>query len=203
MKILILSSGRAGSTSLYQGLVKGINNSLGCWEVFVNHPPYYINDKNSLRLHINNINNQSKHKVIIEKNLIFQPYTLYPSYTVNFYKNYIKNFDQVILLIRNNVQDLAESLAYSRHNDKWHFPYTNNFNFSKDFLEKQCNFALHYNYLLKNLAYLTNLPLIKYENLFSGNKEYIKNFLKNYNIKMDNINDLYEALNPKNRYRQI
>lgn len=203
MKILILSSGRAGSTSLYKGLKKGINSSKGYFEVFAPSYPTYISDSGSLKKHIKKLNKTFSDRVVIEKNLVFQPEPLFPDSSVKFYCNYLTNFDKVILLVRKDVEEIGKSFAQARLNKTWHKKYTLNNKLPKDLISNQINLAKQYNNVLFQISKQTKIPITYYNDLFSNNKDYINDFLKIYNIKVDNIDVLYKALNPNNRYRQL
>jgi len=55
---------------------------------------------------------------------------------------------------------------------------------------------------LKKLGKLINTEVDYYEELFSGNKSIIENFLEKHELDLD-FNILFNYLNPKNRYRQF
>jgi len=203
MKILILSSGRAGSTSLYKGLKNSINASKGYFEVFAPSYPTYIPDSGSLKKHIKKLNKTHSNRVVIEKNLVFQPTPLFPDNSIKFYCEYLNNFNKVILLVREDVNEIGKSFAYARLNETWHKKYTLNNKLPLDLVNDQINLAKQYNNIIFQIAEQTKIPITYYKNLFSGNQNYINDFLKVYDIKVDNIDILYKALNPSNRYRQL
>ena len=202
MKLLILSSGRAGSTSLQKGLCNSIENTKPHFEPFNLKRPDAINSNDKLKKHIININNLSKKSIYIEKNLIHQPNDIYPNSIIDFYLNYILYFDKVILLVRKDVNEIANSYSNANLNNNWHYFYKPVKNIPSDIKKRYLYDAKNFNNLLYTLSDITKIPIIYYENLFSGNKNYIKNFLKLFDIRVDDFDKFYTYLNPKNRYKR-
>jgi hypothetical protein len=219
MKILIISSGRSGSTALYNALVNNLDNSLGIFEPFNPVSNNFIKNINKLNVYFKLVD-KGNIKNLIEKHLIFDVIDGYYSRLVydktgllnpfefnyniinKFYIKYMKNFDKVIILKRNNIEELAHSWYYARKNNVFFEPYQSEDIKDKDFLKTQYFLSEKYNSTLINLSISTKLPVISYEDLFSGDKDYIKYFLKIYNIKINDFENFYSHLNPSNRYKQ-
>lgn len=202
MKLLILSSGRAGSTSLQKGLHQNIKNSVICFEPFNLERSNLINTDSLFKDHIININKISKNKLYIEKNLIHQPNSFYSNRTIDFYLKYISYFDKIILLVRKNVDEVADSYSNANINNNWHCSYKPIKAIPPDIKQRYWYDSINFNNLLYTFSDVTKIPIVYYEDLFSGNKNYIKNFLKIFDIKVNNFNQFYKYLSPKNRYKQ-
>jgi hypothetical protein len=219
MKILIISSGRSGSTTLYNALVDNLNNSIGVFEPLNPTSRDYTKNINKLKAYPKLVD-KNNFENLIEKHLIFDivnghysrliynkvqfldPLEFNYNIVNKFYIKYIKNYDKVILLKRNNIDELAHSWYYARKNDVYFQPYQFKNIEDKDFLKTQYFLSKQYNSTLTNLNILTKLPIILYEDLFSGDKNYIKYFLKIYNIKVNNFESFCNYFNPKYRYKQ-
>lgn len=194
MKILIIAHHRSGSTVLMRSLFHGIKNSIEICEPFKNKNP------NTISNHIAFLNNSTNN--VIEKHLITQPTKNYND-NILFFKEYMLNFNKVIILLRNNQIETAKSQYYLvKHMAEGvsvHSPYTikENLDLSQDLTSVK-----NYHKSLYNLSSITKIPITFYEDLYSGNKEYINYFLKTQDIQINNFNLFCEYLNPKNRYRQ-
>ena len=169
MKIQILSSGRSGSTSLLTGIVKSMSNSKLIFEPFNPILDWYVDPSQNLLQHINELNNLNQDYNIIEKNLIFFPKDLFPKSIVSFYLDYIQNFDKVILLLRKNINQVAESFFYARHTNKWHEKYFPTEKILKNVDKEGLNEAKTYNNLLLEISKKSKNKIYYYEDLFSGN----------------------------------
>ena len=190
MKILIISSGRAGSNSLSKGLQLSLNNHKLITEPFNEY--YFKEDYN-----LTNSN-------LIVKTLSFHgPLNLFryvdinliQKQTINFLLNYCTNFSKLILLGRIHHSNSAKSWQklftsqYPNKNPLHNLPYT-------DFLS-------HVSYsesILETISNIKGVPITYYEDIFSGNKNIIDIFLNNHQIQLDN-NSLYDFLDPKNKYK--
>lgn len=213
MKILIISTGRSGSTSLLRGLNKSINNSISKFEPF--HP-----DFNNLNFnqHLNTI--QTLNETYIEKCLIHDPvqhkHIILSSFqgvykfidhdneiffgkemNVAFYKTYVKNFDRIILLDRKDLIKTSLSWAQITKSNKIFDKYVPEENIDNT---RELRLTKKRHKQLKRLSKYLNLDIVWYEDLFSGSKNYIKYFLEKHNIEVDNFEILYEHLNPKHKY---
>tara|TARA_R110000782_G_scaffold129996_3_gene221652 strand:- start:54 stop:749 length:696 start_codon:yes stop_codon:yes gene_type:complete len=231
MKILIISSGRAGSSALSIGLSNSINLCNLFFEPFV--PPNIDGrDRGLSQSDLSSPTNFLKHHYflknsnfsLVEKHIIWDPCIWdYISFSqifykveylhkirqnmtieacVNFYLEYSKLFDVVILLGRKNIDDLVNSWGQANSTGNFFLPYKNNLNLNIKPKKEMPNILL-LEEMLNKLSNKLNLPITYYEDLFSGNKEFIKNFLKINNIPIDDFSLFCEYLDPKNRYKQI
>lgn len=84
----------------------------------------------------------------------------------NFYINFVKYFDEIILLSRKDLIACAESFSYASHynnfSEKYEWKYTQN-------LEKSINIINEYNNKLIGLAKTLNKDIIYYEDIFNIN----------------------------------
>ena len=202
MKIQILGPPRSGTTCLYTSLRDNINYSMGIFEPVNPGWDYKIPISNYLEPKIkNHLDIISNHPLnLIEKNIILDINSKdeFNKY-LNFYKNYLKSFDKVILLSRKNTDDQALSTKISMLTKNWHFPYKDIKIEYKDLLPM---IELK-NRLILKLSNELNIPIFFYEDLYSNNTTYLNNFLKYYNIKLNNINKFYSTMNNKNRLKQL
>jgi hypothetical protein len=164
MKILLITLPRTGSTSLLKNLsqqynLKAIsepfNNINGNFKKYENFD--WINiDNICVKTHIN-------HK------------------DVTFYLEFIKFFDEVILLSRKDLKACAESLSYANHyqnfTEKYEWIKTPNLN-------KNIKLVNEFDAELKKLSKLTNIKISYYEDLF--NMESMDKLRKN-DFKRKNI----------------
>ena len=197
MKILILGHHRSGSTSLYNAFHQSINNCKGVFEPFRGN-----NKRDYIKSHNKEIKNNSSNLVV--KSLITDPF-LNEYENITFYKKYIKSFDKVIILLRKDIKSAAESLKHI-------FPFLQNQNYNQIHKPYKYNpsqsieseyFALTLDHrMINTVSKITKLPILYYEDIFSGNLSYLENMLKIYGIKVNNFKLFCEILNPKNRYRQ-
>ena len=183
MRILIIALPRTGSSNLLKGIAEG--NFLNESEVY--YEPFHLSKTNQDLVYTTNT---------LVKTLIEQT-------TNEFLLQYKEKFDKVILLSRKNLFKATESLAYSFQSEDFHKPYEFS---SKDIDKKWIKYSKNYikkayTQLLK-FSSLTKIPITYYEDLYSGDKEFVKNFLKVYNIQVQNFDVMYECLNPKNKYRK-
>ena len=218
MKILIISVPRCGSTSLFEGLYQGLNNFKGFCEPFNEPNEGYGNDKNLYSLNYDNLivkilgwelafSNKYHNYFEFVDSIFRHEYFNIDVFIENIVKiniQYSKNFDKIILLDRKNKNDILESLIFASTNLKYHSKYI----FEKSLLEKKdisSQLSNHIKYQSKIIHLISNhlnIPVTYYEDLFSGNKKNINNFLLSNQIKLDLPDKFYNFLNPKNRYRQ-
>lgn len=197
MKILILGHHRSGSTSLYNAFHQSINNCEGVFEPFRGN-----NKRGYIKFHNKKIKNNSSNLVV--KSLITDPF-LNEYENITFYKKYIKSFNKVIILLRKDTKSTAESLNHifpflqNQNYDQIHKPYKYN---PLQSIESEY-FAVTLDHrILNTISKITKLPILYYEDIFSGNLSYLENMLKVYDIKVNNFKLFCEILNPENRYRQ-
>jgi hypothetical protein len=201
MKILIVAIPRSGSTQLLKSIGTCLNLTKmgepfneGIWEnINYNHIPE------------NNV---------IVKSLIFHPSnhvlkSLLFDNVIEFYKNYSKLFDKIILLSRKNTNEAAESYSYQINNSKkkqWHKKYTYketlkygeeiyDLNFWKKWMGRSKN-------NLEILSKELNIEIDWYEDIYSGDKKKITKFLNKHKLDLD-ISEFNEWVNPKHRLRQF
>ena len=212
MKILIISTPRSGSTALFNGIFKSLNNYKGFCEPSnlqsesLGNPikDYSLNYPNlivkiltwdvfySRPLPLNTIDLLFANNFVSLDNVM-------PSILEDLV-NYSSDFNKVILLRRKNEIESAKSSRHASLESKYHNPYFYN-NTKYDYSEN-LNFIVNHNKIIHNLSNILKIPITYYEDLFQGSKSNINNFLTQNNIQLDNINTFYEYLNPKNRYRQ-
>jgi hypothetical protein len=216
MKILILGLGRSGTTSLMKGLNSSINNSTCLFEIFNKNSPDYIH-QNYIN-HLNFLNTdilKFKKEPLIEKNLIGDIHgyienktnyqLLYKStdslfyFTTIFYINYLKSFNKTILISRRNLKESSLSWANCLYYSNFFQPYK--FNPDLDIEDILYRFEFEQK-IIEEISNQTNIPITYYEDIYTGNKQDVQNFLKQNNIQVDNFEILFEHLHPKNRLRQ-
>ena len=204
-KILILSSGRAGSSTLSTSLKHSIKNVKGYFEPF--NPQYgFIKDSESMEKHMSEIHQQSSNKIIISKEII--PSILHHSESVDLLihrvNSYSKCFDRIILLARKNQQKAIESFSYAILTNKWHDKYSlNNLDtIPKNILNEAEDRIKVSNKVLELISFKMKSPIIYYEDLFSEDKNFKLNFLKIYNLDhLVDKNIFFKFMDSKNKYR--
>lgn len=146
MKILIISLPRSGSTSLlerYSGILR-LNRFDEPFSKLGNRP-YNLEDNSVVKTIIS-------HK------------------PVDFYLEYIRNFDKVILLSRKDLKACAESMAYLSYNMNKGFKHFQNY-----IWEKTPNYDVTVEYInkcdedLKTISNIHKIPIKYYEDIFSVN----------------------------------
>ena len=212
MKIGIFCTGRCGSTSLYHGL---INSFLDKEKYRAYFEPNFGGPRNEEELKMNlplyNIDVDFSYPYILTKDLVniipgMIPYRYSLNFKVlvedisDFYINYSKNFDVVILLMRQNELAVAQSWEAHKnfsHWDPWTFD-------TKDmdavYPIKRLDQVRNVNTILYYIAKSLKKEIIYYEDLFSGNKDYISNFIQKYNLPIENFELFYSYLNPNAKY---
>ena len=228
MKVLILSSGRSGSSSLSIGLSQSINSCNLFFEPFA---PYNNDSKNLSKNDLGTPTSFLKHHCflknsnfpLVEKHIAWDPClweyisfnnifyeveylhkikeNIFIESCLSFYLEYSKLFDIIILLDRKNVDDLVNSWGQARFTRNFFLPYKNNPNININVGEEMEKIFL-FKEILSRLSNKLNLPITYYEDLFTGKKQDTQNFLNNNNIQIDNFEILFEHLHPKNRLRQ-
>ena len=164
MKILLITLPRTGSTSLLKKIAEEqnlilisepFNNINGNLEKYKNYNWENINDI-CVKTHIN-------HK------------------DVTFYLEFVKFFDEVILLSRKDLNACAESLSYANHfqnfTEKYKWIKTPNLN-------ENIKLVKEFNEELEKLSKLTNIKISYYEELFDSESE---DKLRKNDIKRENL----------------
>ena len=153
MKILIIALPRTGSTSLLNKYAKNFNLN-GLFE------PY---DRSNRWIYKSNMND-----VVVKTMIYHKPYGY--SDIINGYVELSKEFDEVILLSRKNLNECAESWAYLKHFNH------RNFNSIKEYvwknvpnLEKHTNDIINWNRELIKIGEILNIELTYYEDIFNKN----------------------------------
>ena len=118
---------------------------------------------------------------------------------MEFHKELTKQFDNVILLTRQNVRDMAVSYAKAKETGHWHSEYTIN-NFDK--LDLMLDVHQWCYQLILKVAKTLNVPITWYELLYSGDKVLFNKEVDKWNIDIDR-NLLFKHFNPKNKYRKF
>ena len=211
MKILIISPPRSGSTSLFNGLYKTLNNFKGFCEPFNLGSESLGNSNKEYSLDYPNL----LVKILTWDLLFSRPFPLYfmdllfsknfvsfdslMPYILENLKQYLSNFNKIILLKRKNEIESAKSMAYSIRNE-YHLPYS--YDGTKYDYSEDLNFIVNHNNIIKTLSNKLNIPITYYEDLFTGNKDNIKNFIHINQLPISNFENFYSYLDPKNRYRQ-
>jgi hypothetical protein len=168
MRILLISLPRTGSNSLMKRYADEFNLKM------IGEPFNSINDDNSFKLDDN---------VIIKTIINQKPKNVNNCF--DFYLNFSKNFDKVILLSRKDKDACAESLAFLNYHEKDGFKYnekyewyeTPNISISKTFIV-DCE---------KELIKLSNslmIDIIYYEDIFEVNS---KDRLRLRNLKSSKL----------------
>jgi len=118
---------------------------------------------------------------------------------MEFHKELTKQFDNVILLTRQNVHDMAVSYAKARETGHWHSEYTIN---NLDKLDLKIDFHQWCYQLILKVAETLNVPITWYELLYSGDKVLFNKEVDKWNIDIDR-NLLFKHFNPDNRLRKF
>ena len=188
MRILIISSPRAGSTSLIRALGK-VCNIKTYEEPFNKHWGSHYKDKYKF-------DSNCAVKVMSYEKAKNSNKT-----SVQFLTEFSKSFDHVILLDRLNYQEQLESFAFARqkrYDSGWQEPYI--YDQSVDTLKEDYFLTL----LKENIQQISeniNSDILFYENLYADNIEIVKKELEKANIIL-NTNRLIKELNPINKLRR-
>jgi hypothetical protein len=202
MKIQILGPPRSGTTCLYEALRDNINYSMGIFEPINPTWRYKVPISNYLepeiKIHLDIVNNHQTN--LIEKNVILDINSKDElNLCLNFYKNYLKSFDKVVLLYRKNIDDQALSTKVSMLTKNWHSPYKD---IEVDYKELLPMLKFK-NELIINLSKELKIPIFFYEDLYSNNIDYLNKFLNYHNIELTNPGAFYAKMNTKNKLKQL
>tara|TARA_B110000977_G_C10925121_1_gene434740 strand:+ start:64 stop:672 length:609 start_codon:yes stop_codon:yes gene_type:complete len=196
MKILIIGTPRSGTSAL----VRAFSNSIGCksygepWNRSLRENqlpfPYQFENKCVVKTLVHDIPEEFKDKPILD-----------------FYSALSSSFDKIILLGRKNIDDLTVSFAYQMEEDEkkkrtrnsWHTPYTvdiKNLDIPrwKPEVKKWCT-------LLQDISIHLNTNITWYEDLYSGNTQYVDKFIKNLEVDL-NKKTFYKWVNPDKKLRR-
>jgi len=179
MKVLILASPRSGSTNLTQAISE-ILKLKKVYEPFnpnTNKDPFLFPDNSVTKI------------IAYDK-------------PIEFYLDYISNFDRVIYLTRHNVEKAYESYihAYIQHSNKsWHKKYTYNESLERD--ELRYNFVDTCSNIVKEVAKLNKKSYLIYEELYSKQLTQFNKAVDSIDLVIDK-QYLRALLNPKYKLRQ-
>jgi hypothetical protein len=201
MKILIISTARSGSTSLFKSFTNvfpycvGFNEPFNSETLPTSTSPYHLEYDNMV---VKFLSNQIPS---ICYNL-FHRDTIYEYALEFFIKEVIPKFQKVILLTRLDDYKSIESFYFSSQTQNWHGLYKP---YNK-IPPQQIPLLLDHHIFSKSIIYglsnILNIPITYYEDLFMGNKNKIKNFLTQSKIEVPNFEKFYSYLDPSKKYRQ-
>ncbi len=164
MKILLITLPRTGSTSLLKNISE---------EQKLNPISEPFNDVNG------NLENYKNHNWKNTNNICVKTHINHKD--IPFYLEFIKYFDEVILLSRKDLKACAESLSYANHfqsfTEKYKWIKTPNLN-------ENIKLVKQFNEELEKLSKLTNIKISYYEDLFDSESE---DKLRKNDIKRENL----------------
>ena len=188
MKVIIISLPRTGSTTLMKALGTVFNLET------VNEPYY---DKNP-EAQVYPI--KQKNYFIEKSHINHKPSNIDKS-SFDFFCDYYKEFDNVILLGRNDLDAMTESFIQGRNTNNFHDPYSipkgkkfKNFN-------KYRERAEHWMNTVEKFSQTNNIPITWYEDLYSGEKSIINKVIKDWGLDID-LDLFYSFIDPKYKYRR-
>ena len=151
MKVLLITLPRTGSTSLLKKITEE-QNLISIAEPF--------NDTNNNLEKYKDYNWKNTNNICVKTHINHKD--------ISFYLEFIKFFDEVILLSRKDLKACAESLSYANHfqnfTEKYEWINTPNFN-------KNIKLVNEFNKELEKLSKLTNIKISYYEDLFNTESE--------------------------------
>ena len=185
MRIILLTIPRSGSVSLLKGFSECLSYTR-------------IGEPFNLQLR-NKTPNLDKNNIVV-KTFIDQVPSNVDS-NINFYAEFIKNFDKVILISRKDLKSAAESYAYNLKHSSVR-GWENRYYYNNEGLDVE-HWLNWYNILhsdLETLSKIINKDIDWYEDIFSGNLTKVKNFLLKHNLEI-NTSEFLNYVDPNNRYR--
>jgi hypothetical protein len=146
-----------------------------------------------------------KYDIIPENNVVVKSLIdiMVPNQTsINFYKEYSKSFDKIIILSRHNLKEVAESYAFQidrNERNEWHskYKYTH-----KENIDKHYEFIYKQNSDIIKLSKELKIEMDWYEDLYSGERDKLIYFINKHDLGID-VDTLSKHLDPKGRLRQI
>ena len=188
MKVLIISLPRTGSTTLMKALGSIFNLET------VNEPFY----KDSPKLQTYPL--EQKDNFIEKSHINHKPSNTSKS-SFDFFCDYYKEFDKVILLGRKDLDAMTESFIHGRDTGNFHNPYTipKSKKF-KNFKEHRQSAEYWVDTVLK-FSQKNNIPITWYEDLYSGNKNLVLDTIKLWNLRLE-YKYLKEFIDPIKKYRK-
>ena len=151
MKILLITLPRTGSTSLLKKISE---------EQKVNPINEPFNDVNGNLENYKDYNWKNTNNICVKTHINHKD--------ISFYLEFIKYFDEVILLSRKDLMACAESLSYANHFQN----FVNNYNWVRTpNLNQNIKLVKEFNEELEKLSKLTNIKISYYEDLFNMESE--------------------------------
>ena len=184
MRILIIGTLRSGTTTLMNAIAGGLNLSV-CNEPF-------------LKSNINTIYDSNNNNIVLKTMVHHQSFDEMDELR--------KSFDKTILLSRKDTNAVWESVCntiYQRDvvksdGDVWLNPYTHN----EDSLNDMHKIGVYYRLnLIIKYSFHSDMGIIWYEDLYSTNKDIAKSTFDSIGLDLS-YDDVYEYMNPSNRYRK-
>lgn len=164
MKILLITLPRTGSTSLLKNISE---------EQKLNSISEPFNDINGNLEKYKDYNWKNTNNICVKTHINHKD--------ISFYLEFIKYFDEVILLSRKDLNACAESLSYANHfqnfTKKYEWINTPNLNHAIKLVKE-------FNEELEELSKLTNIKISYYEDLFNSES---KDKLRKNDIRTKNI----------------
>lgn len=199
MNIQILGGPRSGTTSFYEGLRDSFNYTTGIFEpisLTCNYQLYAKSDK-EITKHISRIKNSNMN--VVEKNVMVYFDEDQADEIFEFYLKYLKNFDKIILIIREDIEDQAKSYKIASTTNNWHFPYED---VDIDYKDK-IPIIQRQNDILERLSKNLKVPLLKYEMLYSDNLNYLYSLANMYSLNFDDAAAFYSKFSTERRHRKF
>lgn len=190
MKILIISTARSGSTTLTT-MFGDILDCTTYYEPFDFSSPFALTQILPTTLPTNCVvktMSDQKPKNVID--------------ILDFYTEYVKRYNKVILLSRKDKQLVYESMLHRLtyfSNGNWHTPYV--YQELPENKEVRDKVETQHN-LIESLSNILNIPITWYEDLYSGKGELVESVINKWKIDSVNYENTDEYLNPKNKYRK-
>jgi hypothetical protein len=183
MKICILSTGRAGSTSLYNAFISHLGN-----EYYSITEPFNIEIKRTRKVENNQFEYINNCEKICIKTLVNQ---IPSNMEKDVYYEWLFNFfDYVILLDRRNKILQTESFAFHRYtnDENWHL-IQKRYNINiipSDFIDNIHNEVIMFEDILKKLSIKYKHKIYYYEDIFIDNdKKLIEEIFSNITSNID------------------
>lgn len=180
MNFLIISGARCGSSSLQ----KSISNYYNLKVIFEPFSPWGLQRKKFKMENV--IVKTIFHQLKNQSPILGSLSNSYFDECFDFYSELIPKFDKVILLIRDNIIEHAESMAALYSGNYFDVKYVYNLNVDLNPIIKQLNTEKEY---ITKLSKKFNLPIDTYESIYYGNGLTDKSIQLDLNI-IDNKNRL-------------
>lgn len=192
-KILIIGTHRSGTTNLFNAFNR-IFHTRSVDEPF-NHGlnEYILGIKEELFSYPDEI----KHFTLVKSLINHKPKNWESS--IDFYKDYSKHFDHIVVLGRRDLEAMAVSYARAVKTGHWHSEYTIA---NEDYLDINIKLQVKVLKMLIDTADSLNVEVTWYEDLYSGDFHKFKNVVSKWNIDI-NFDTFFKYFNPKDKYRKF